>query len=200
MLKKIKSPLSLSLLWFLTPLYFLFLSLQSLFFLLCHHIHKAFFVLQKKSDYIDCSAFICFMADAAVRFDQCKENNDFHFKHCITFKSLCSAYLYFPPTEHPGLFSHRQHVFNFSFVFCLLDTCWWRQVTTASWRHGIWGGSTIPSRFRNAVWPMKSTGHWMHRGFWWPRTMAPWCKKACLCFFVTTLHLTHLHCISGICL
>lgn len=32
MLKKIKSPLSLSLLWFLTPLYFLFLSLQSLFF------------------------------------------------------------------------------------------------------------------------------------------------------------------------
>lgn len=161
------------------------------FFLLCHHIRKAFFFSQRNltvsivlpsfvlwqtplSDLINVKKIMTFTSSTASHLNPCVQ-----------------PFLYFPATEHPGLFSHRQHVFNFSSGVCLLDTCWRRQATTASWRHGIWGGSTIPSQFRNAVWAMKSTGHWMHRGFWSPRTTASWCKKACLYFFVTTLNLTH---------
>lgn len=199
MLKKIKSPLSLSLLWFLTPLYFLFLSLQSLFFSFVITFIKHFLSYKRNPT-------ISIVLPSFVLW-QTPLSDLINVKRIMTFTSSTASHL--NPCVQPIYIFHQQNilvcfpsfpVFNFSFVFCLLDTCWWRQVTTASWRHGIWGGSTIPSRFRNAVWPMKSTGHWMHRGFWWPRTTAPWCKKACLCFFVTTLHLTHLHCISGICL
>ena len=76
MLKEIKTlPLSVPRLRFLS----FFTPEQFVIFPLCSpHSHPTVFVTMK-SGCIDCSIFICFMADTAVRFDQCGGSDAFHF-------------------------------------------------------------------------------------------------------------------------